>query len=155
MLFGNSELLSNEKKDLFWDFIEIWLNTEKDAARSEAAKDCVKKILECGRPLLREPLKSLFEFSLMLRSASPRLVLFQQLAEESLTSFPLGDENYSDDETGEKLLTEKKIERRKLDPLHGVNLKSHGGKCCWVDTGEHLFLDVHELLAWLQGSVEL
>ncbi|KAG5041087.1 hypothetical protein JHK85_013563 [Glycine max] len=155
LLLEAAELLSNEKKDLFWDFIEIWLNTEKDAARSEAAKDCVKKILECGRPLLREPLKSLFEFSLMLRSASPRLVLFQQLAEESLASFPLGDENYSDDETEEKLLTEKKIERRKLDPLHGVNLKSHGGKCCWVDTGEHLFLDVHELLAWLQGSIEL
>ncbi|KAL2647851.1 hypothetical protein AAZV13_05G141800 [Glycine max] len=155
LLLEAAELLSNEKKDLFWDFIEIWLNTEKDAARSEAAKDCVKKILECGRPLLREPLKSLFEFSLMLRSASPRLVLFQQLAEESLASFPLGDENYSDDETEEKLLTEKKIERRKLDPLHGVNLKIHGGKCCWVDTGEHLFLDVHELLAWLQGSVEL
>ena len=79
----------------------------------------------------------------------------ERSAGESLTSFPLGDENYSDDETEEKLLTEKKIERRKLDPLHGVNLKSHGGKCCWVDTGEHLFLDVHELLAWLQGSVEL
>ncbi|RZB96618.1 UDP-glucose:glycoprotein glucosyltransferase isoform B [Glycine soja] len=154
LLLEAGELLSNEKKDLFWDFIEIWLNTEKDAVSSRTAKDCLKKILECGRPLLREPLKSLFELSLMLRSASPRLVLYQQLAEESLTSFPLGDENYSDNETEEKLQTEKKIERRKVDPLHGVILKSHGGKCCWVDTGEHLFLDFYELLAWLQDSAE-
>lgn len=146
----NSELLSIEQKDLFWDFIESWLNTDKDAVSSQTAKDCVKKILECGRPLLREPLRSLFEFSLMLRSASPRLVLYQQLAEESLTSFP------SDDETEEKLQTEKKIERRKLHSLNvGVNLKSHEGKCCWVDTGEHLFSDVYELHVWLQGSAEL
>ncbi|TKY60158.1 UDP-glucose:glycoprotein glucosyltransferase [Spatholobus suberectus] len=152
LLLEAGELLSIEQKDLFWDFIEIWLDTDKDAVDSQTAKDCLKKILECGRPLLREPLRSLFELSLMLRSASPRLVLYRQLAEESLTSFPLGDENYSDDETEEKLQTEKKIERRKLDPLHaGVNLKSHGGKCCWVDTGEHLFLDVYELLTWFQG----
>ncbi|RDY03533.1 UDP-glucose:glycoprotein glucosyltransferase, partial [Mucuna pruriens] len=152
LLLEAGELLSKEQKDLFWDFIEIWLNTEKDAVRSQTAKDCLKKILECVRPLLREPLTSLFEFCLMLRSASPRLVLYRQLAEDSITSFPLGDENYSDDETEEK----KKIERRKLDPLQvGVNLKIHGGKCCWVDTGEHLFLDVFELLAWLQGSAEL
>ncbi|KAK7399679.1 hypothetical protein VNO78_10868 [Psophocarpus tetragonolobus] len=155
LLLEAGELLSKENENLFWDFIEIWLNTEKDALSSPTAKDCLKKILECGRPLLSEPLKSLFEFSLMLRSASPRLVLYQQLAEESLMSFPLGDENYSDDEIEEKLQIDKKIERGKLDPMHGQNLKSHRGKCCWVDTGEHLFLDVYELLAWLQGSAEL
>lgn len=143
-----SELLSKEQKELFWDFIDVWLNTEKEAVDSQTAKDCLKKILEYGRPLLREPLASLFEFSLLLRSASPRLVLYRQLAEESLSSFPLGDESYSNNDM-------KEIETTKSDLLHdGVNLKSLGGKCCWVDTGGQLFFDVSELHLWIQRPAE-
>lgn len=151
----NSELLSREQQHLFWDFIEIWLNANEDAAHS--AKDCLKKILEHGRPLLREPLASLFEFSLMLRSASPRLVLYRQLAQESLSSFPLGDdESLSDNGIGENTETKEEIEVRKVDPLHvGVDLKSPQGKCCWVDNGEQLFFDVSELRLWLQSHADL
>lgn len=68
------------------------------------------------------PLASVFDLSLTLRSSSPRLVLYQQLAEESLSSFPLSDD---------------------INP-------SPGGKCCWVDTGGALFFDVPELLLWLR-----
>ncbi|OIW17921.1 hypothetical protein TanjilG_17757 [Lupinus angustifolius] len=156
LLLEAGELLSKEHKDLFWDFIDIWLNAEKDAVSSQTAKDCLKKIVEHGRPLLREPLASLFEFSLMLRSASPRLVLYRQLAKESLSSFPLGEENYSNDGNVIELETKTKTETRKLDSQHvGVNLKGPEGKCCWVDTGEHLFTDISELLAWLQTPAEL
>ncbi|KAK7247307.1 hypothetical protein RIF29_42188 [Crotalaria pallida] len=156
LLLEAGELLSKEQKDLFWDFIDIWLNAEKDGVSSQTAKDCLKKILEYSRPLLREPLASLFEFSLMLRSASPRLVLYRQLAEESLSSFPLGDESFSNDGKEEELETKSNIETRKLDSQRdGVNQKGPGGKCCWVDTGEHLFFDVSELLAWLQTPAEL
>lgn len=151
----NSELLSKQRQDIFWDFIEIWHNAEKDAVHSHSAKDCVKKIVEHGRPLLREPLTSLFEFSLILRSASPRLVLYRQLAGESLSSFPLGDESYSNNDNVETAKTEEKMENRKSDPLHVVDLKSPAGKCCWVDNGDQLFFHVSELLLWLQSPAEL
>ena len=135
------ELLSKEWKDVFWDFIKVWLSEEKDATDSYTAKECLKKILGHGRSLLNEPLASIFEFSLTLRSASPRLVLYQQLAEESLSSFPLTDE------------TNEYAQTRKSDALNvGVNPKSPNGKCCWVDTGGELFFDVAELKLWLQST---
>ncbi|KAI4296235.1 hypothetical protein L6164_036209 [Bauhinia variegata] len=156
LLLEAGELLSKEQKDLLWEFIEIWHNTEKDAVLTHTAKDCVKKILGCGQSLLREPLASLFEFSLLLRSASPRLVLYQQLAKESLSSFPLGDEIYSNNDNGENRETEKSTESRKSDPLLvGANLKGPGGKCCWVDTGGQLFSEVSGLLSWLQSPAQL
>lgn len=154
-LFGIScsELLSKERKDLFWDFIEVWLHSEKDDVHSYSAKDCLKKILSHGRPLLSEPLASLFEFSLTLRSASPRLVLHRQLAEESLSSFPLADENSV---TGEVSETSEYLQTKKSDPLNvGVNPKSPDGKCCWVDTGATLLFDVAELQLWLRSTSDL
>ena len=90
----------------------------------------------------------------MLRSASPRLVLYRQLAEESLSSFPLADDVISNNE--ETLETNSKMEIKKSDPLLvGVNPKSPGGKCCWVDTGGSLFFDTAEVLLWLQNPTEL
>ncbi|XP_054800106.1 UDP-glucose:glycoprotein glucosyltransferase isoform X1 [Prosopis cineraria] len=155
LLVEAGELLSKEQKDLFWDFIEVWLHAEKDAVDSQTAKDCLKKILEYGKPLLSAPLASLFEFSLLLRSASPRLVLYQQLADESLSSFPLGDESYSNNNNAEIGETIKDNESTKSDVLHDdVNLKSPVRKCCWVDTGAHLFFDVSELNLWIHRPVE-
>ncbi|XP_028800912.1 UDP-glucose:glycoprotein glucosyltransferase isoform X2 [Neltuma alba] len=155
LLLEAGELLSKEQEDLFWDFIEVWLRTEKDAVDSQTAKDCLKKILEYGKPLLSEPLASLLEFSLLLRSASPRLVLYQQLADESLSSFPLGDESYSNNNKVEIGETTKGNETTKSDILHDdVNLRSPVGKCCWVDTGAHLFFDVSELNLWIHRPVE-
>lgn len=154
LLLEAGELLSKEWKDLFWDFIEVWLHTE-DSLDSSTAKGCLKKILEHGHSLLSEPLASLFEFSLMMRSSSPRLVLYQQLAEESLSSFPPADEGISNNVGAEALETNAKMENKKSDLLLvGVNLKSPGGKCCWVDTGGSLFFDVSEMLLWLRNPTE-
>lgn len=144
LLLEAGELLSKQDQHLFWDFIQIWLNAaNSDAnANSQTAKHCLNKILQQSRPLLREPLASLFEFSLILRSASPTLVLYRQLAHDSLSSFPLTHHDY-----------ESNIQ---LDHLRlGVNLQSPAGNCCWVDTGEHLFFHVSELLEWLQSSPQL
>ncbi|KAK1310475.1 UDP-glucose:glycoprotein glucosyltransferase [Acorus calamus] len=115
----------------------------------------ILKIVKHGRSLLSEPLGSIFEFSLTLRSASPHLVVYRQLAVDSLSSFPLADETnlfYKEDalksyassgsKTGESLLT-------------NVNPKSPGGKCCWVDTGAALFFDLPELLKWLSSPTKL
>jgi len=80
-----------------------------------------------------------------LRSASPTLVLYRQLARDSLSSFPL---LHNDNE-----IVEIKKNETQLDPLRvGVSVESPGGKCCWVDTGEHLFFHVHELRSWLQNN---
>ncbi|KAG4399193.1 hypothetical protein GLYMA_08G187500v4 [Glycine max] len=137
LLLEAGELLSKEDPRLFWDFIDIWLNAAADD-QSHSAKACVIEILHHARPLLRQPLASLFEFSLILRSASPALVLYRQLAHDSLASFPLQD-------------ARAHAEITKLDPLRlGISLKSPGGKCCWVHTSQNLFFDVSQLLSWLQ-----
>ncbi|KAK7302415.1 hypothetical protein RJT34_13304 [Clitoria ternatea] len=129
LLLEAGELLSKEDQSLFWNFIDIWLNANHDDPHSHSAKDCVKNILEHSRPLLREPLASLFDFSLILRSASPALVLYRQLAHESLSSFPHDANSASE-------ITE---------------LESPGGKCCWLDTGDNLFFDVSDFQFWLQN----
>ncbi|KAL1065904.1 hypothetical protein V6Z11_D12G028700 [Gossypium hirsutum] len=155
LLLEAGELLSKQSKNLFWEFIDDWLlHVAKTDGDSHSAKDCVKKILKHGRFLLSEPLAPLFEYSLSLRSASPRLVLYRQLAEESLSSFPLPDDSYSNNERG--LDANETADIKKFDPLLvGVNPKSPGGKCCWVDTGVALFFDVADLLLWLQRPNEL
>ncbi|KAL8061150.1 hypothetical protein ABFX02_02G069400 [Erythranthe guttata] len=139
------ELLSKEWKDFFWDFVESWLHSDHLDTDSSTAKDCLKKIAKFGKSLLTEPLASIFEFSLTLRSASPRLVLYRQLAEESLSSFPLTDD------MAPKTIEQNETAKTQTSEsfLSGSNLKSPGNKCCWVDTGGSLFFDVVDLLKWL------
>lgn len=75
-------------------------------------------------------------------------MLYRQLAEESLSSFPLVEESNSE--------ASENLETRISDSLLvGVNPKSPGGKCCWVDTGGPLFFDVLELLFWLRNPSEM
>ncbi|GMJ03532.1 UDP-GLUCOSE:GLYCOPROTEIN GLUCOSYLTRANSFERASE, PRIORITY IN SWEET LIFE 2 [Hibiscus trionum] len=154
LLLEAGELLSKESKHLFWEFIDGWLHVAKTEGDSHSAKDCLVKILKHGSSLLSESLASLFEFSLTLRSASPRLVLYRQLAEESLSSFPLSDDGYS--HNGHGVDASEAVGTKKLDSLLvGVNPKSPRGKCCWVDIGAELFFDVSELQSWLQGPNEI
>lgn len=153
ILLEAGELLSKEWKDLFWEFIEVWHHKEGDV--SYTAKDCLKKIVDYGRSLLNEHLGSLFEFSLTLRSASPRLVLYRQLAVESLSSFPIYDDVNTNSVDGGTEMNEN-TESKKVEPLLvSMNPRSLGGKCCWVDTGGALFFDVSELLTWLHIPKEL
>ncbi|XP_052141963.1 UDP-glucose:glycoprotein glucosyltransferase [Oryza glaberrima] len=139
LLLEASELLSKEWKDLFWDFIDHWKELDK-ASECLTAKCCVQKIVEDARSFLSEPLASIFEFSLTLRSASPRLVLYRQLAEESLSSIPVKDgtlEQTSGPSTGENFHEAVK------------------GTCCWVDTGSALLLNSADLRKWLDGLGKL
>ncbi|TQD80729.1 hypothetical protein C1H46_033699 [Malus baccata] len=151
LLLEAGELLSKEQKDHFWDFIDAWHHSEKDDAESYTAKGCLKKIVKHGLSILNEPLASLFEFSLMLRSTSPRLVLYRQLAEEALSSFPLVDETNSSSDSGISE-TNELMEGKRSDLLNiGRNPKSPNGKCCWVDTGGALLFDPADLKIWLQS----
>jgi UDP-glucose:glycoprotein glucosyltransferase len=105
-----------------------------------------------GHALLSDTLASLFDFSLILRSASPRLVLYRQLAEESLSSFPLLDDSFSNNASGGLAKINDTNEMKRSDPLLvGRNPEIPGGKCCWVDTGAALFYDVADLLLWLHS----
>ncbi|KQJ97067.1 UDP-glucose:glycoprotein glucosyltransferase isoform X2 [Brachypodium distachyon] len=129
LLLEANELLSKEGKDLFWGFVDHWKELDK-GSECLTAKCCVQKIVEDVHSLIGEPLASIFEFSLTLRSASPRLVLYRQLAEESLSSVPVEDDA--------------------LEQISG-----HGpveGTCCWVDTGSALLFNSADLHKWLEGS---
>ncbi|PSS19044.1 UDP-glucose:glycoprotein like [Actinidia chinensis var. chinensis] len=153
ILLEAGELLSKEWEGLFWEFIEVWHHSEVDD--SHTAKDCAKKIVKYGQSLLSEPLASLFEFSLTLRSASPKLVLYRQLAVESLSSFPLSDDTNSHSVDGGVSEASENMENKKAEPLLvGMNPRGIEGKCCWVDTGGALFFDVAELLMWLDNPKE-
>ncbi|KAL5787384.1 hypothetical protein ACOSP7_004333 [Xanthoceras sorbifolium] len=155
LLLEAGELLSKERKDLFWEFIEVWHHAEKDDLDSYTAKGCTKIILKHVSSLLSEQLASLLQFSLTLRSASPKLVLYRQLAEESLSSFPPADDGNSNLEVKETLETNENLETKRSDPLLvGVNPRGPAGKCCWVDTGGALFSDVADLLLWLHSPTE-
>lgn len=128
----------------------MWLQNENKDLDSHSAKDCLKKIVNSAKPLLSEHLASIFEFTLTLRSASPRLVVYQRLAEESLASFPLDDDIIHNSIDGRIVDTNENKQAKKADTLlAGVNLRSPGGKCCWVDTGGAVFFDVVELQQWL------
>jgi UDP-glucose:glycoprotein glucosyltransferase len=77
------ELLAKERNDLYWRFLEQWLATD-EFVKYHTDRECVQYIEEKGSSLLGAPLSPLFRLSLSLRSASPKLVLYQQLASESL-----------------------------------------------------------------------
>jgi UDP-glucose:glycoprotein glucosyltransferase len=129
LLLEANELLSKEQKDFFWDFVGHWKELDK-GSDCLTAKCCVQKIVEDVRSLLSEPLASVFEFSLTLRSASPRLVLYRQLAEESLSSIPVKDDAI------EQIPGNGPVEET----------------CCWVDTGSALLFNSADLRKWLEGS---
>jgi UDP-glucose:glycoprotein glucosyltransferase len=138
-----SELLSKEWKNLFWDFIEHWKELEK-GFECLTAKCCIQKIVEDARVILTDPLSTIFGFSLTLRSASPRLVLYRQLAEESLSSVPTSDslEQISGQSTEESF-------------LEAGSPRIFGGTCCWVDTGNTLLFNSADLHQWIDGLEKL
>lgn len=80
-------------------------------------------------------------------------MLYRQLAEESLSSFPPVEDSNSNLEVKETSDTNENLEMKKSDPLLvGVSPRAPAGKCCWVDTGGALFFDVAELLLWIQST---
>ncbi|KAL9256883.1 UDP-glucose:glycoprotein glucosyltransferase-like protein [Drosera capensis] len=156
LLLEAGELLSRERKNLFWEFIEAWLKIEGDNIDLSSARGCISKIVESGSSFLGDDLASIFEFSLILRSASPRLVLYRQLAGESLSSFSLTDDNTSNAVEGEIIENNGDNGGRKNDRmLVGMNPIGPGGTCCWVDTGGSLFTEVAEILSWFQRRKSL
>jgi UDP-glucose:glycoprotein glucosyltransferase len=84
--------------------------------------------------ILTLPLSTIFVFSLTLQSASPRLVLYMQLAEDSLSSVPITDslEQISGQSTEESF-------------LEAGRPRTSGGTCYWVDPGNTLLFNSADL----------
>lgn len=136
LLLEAGELVAKQSNELFWEFTNLWVQPDR-GSECRTAKCCVQKIVDDGQSLLSKHLGSIYEFSLTLRSASPRLVLYRQLAEESLSSLPV-------DESG--LVADHSAVRS--SPL------SYRGSCCWVDTGIKILFNVPELLSWLDTATK-
>jgi UDP-glucose:glycoprotein glucosyltransferase len=91
----------------------------------------------------------------LLRSVSPKIVLYRQLSQESLLSHFSSDPlnraaNESSSETLGIVATEPEIDAWSSSQ----NPKMHHGKCCWVDVGSELFFQESELKKWLQSTNE-
>ncbi|KAL0920817.1 hypothetical protein M5K25_009987 [Dendrobium thyrsiflorum] len=147
LLLEAGELLSKEWKDLFWEFSELWLQPDR-ASNCSTARCCLDIIMNDGHSLLSDHLGSIFEFSLTLRSASPRLALYRQLAEDSLSSFPVDDEVNS-------ITAGSPSDGLKVDHSNTTNPLKSGESCCWVDAGSVLLFNVPELLSWLDTSTDV
>lgn len=132
-------MLSKEWKNLFWELTDLWIEPDK-GSDCTTAKCCVERIVSDSKSLLSESLGSIFELSLTLRSASPRLVLYKQLAEDSLsllTSEGVALEQSSEESTGQGEFLHK-----------GASIPR--GTCCWVDTGSELLFNTPDFVLWLE-----
>ncbi|KAH9330324.1 hypothetical protein KI387_002432, partial [Taxus chinensis] len=138
------ELLANERKELYWEFVRLWVESNHHLAAA-TAKHCFQEILNHGNSFLSGALGSFFEFSLILRSASPKLALYRQLAQESISSFSLSHEVHTNSKNVSYFDVAKEFDRWEMNK----NPNAPKGKCCWVDTGSTLLFDVSELSAWL------
>ncbi|MCO5576449.1 hypothetical protein L7F22_030259 [Adiantum nelumboides] len=140
LLLEAGELLAKLRDDFIWSFIERWPPHPSAPPSDEA---CLNSILHIGSSILDGPLQPVFHLSLLLRSASPKVVLYRQLAEESLLHHmgimqedfhPScqcdGEQQENECTTSSRVVSEKK-------------------PCCWVDVGNQAFYSESELADWL------
>lgn len=175
ILLEASELLAKERKDFFWQFLELQIAAahphqgaatgEQEQVFTATDQECVHQIVEQGSSLLGPSLSPLFRLSLSLRSASPKVLLYQQLAQESLaaaaphnnflshtTTTPNSESVPNEEETDPQHFTPKpyvadrwSISKSPVAPNGGT-----GSFCCWVDTSSGILLQESELLDWLK-----
>jgi UDP-glucose:glycoprotein glucosyltransferase len=162
-----SELLAKERKDFFWQFVELQIaaaHPHQGAATGE--QEQVFTATDQGSSLLGPSLSPLFRLSLSLRSASPKVLLYQQLAQESLAA-AAPHNNFLSHTTTTTLNSESVPNEEETDPQHFTPkpyvadrwsiskspVAPNGGTssfCCWVDTSSGILLQESELLDWLK-----
>ncbi|CAM6098919.1 unnamed protein product [Calypogeia fissa] len=151
LLLEASELLGKEGDHYFWRFVEDWLNIDKPADPSD--KDCVQLIVKQGSALLGKTLSPLFHFSLLLRSVSPKVVLYRQLAQESLSTHFSSDPLRSTSDEISSTSRGRDNSGTETDAWSSSeNPSGPQGKCCWVDVGSQAFLEDSDLKEWLQST---
>jgi UDP-glucose:glycoprotein glucosyltransferase len=171
-----SELLAKERKDFFWQFLELQIAAAhphqgaaiggQEQVFTATDQECVQQIVEQGSSLLGPSLSPLFRLSLSLRSASPKVLLYQQLAQESLAA-AAPHNNFLSHTTTTTPNSESVLNKEETDPQHFTPkpyvadrwsiskspVAPNGGTssfCCWVDTSSGILLQESELLDWLK-----
>lgn len=145
-----SELVGKEGDPYFWRFVEDWQKVDKPADPSD--KDCVELIVKQGSALLGKTMSPLFHFSLVLRSLSPKVVLYRQLSQESLSTHFSSDPLQTPSEDPSSTELGRVSARAEIDS--SKNPAAPQGKCCWVDVGTQVFLEESDLKEWLQSTKE-
>ncbi|KAI5067704.1 hypothetical protein GOP47_0018232 [Adiantum capillus-veneris] len=140
LLLEAGELLAKLRDDFIWSFIEQWPPHSSVPLSDEA---CFNNILRISSSILDGPLQPVFHLSLLLRSASPKVVLYRQLAEESLLHhMGLIQESLH---LSSQCDSQEEDDRCRTSP----RVTSERKPCCWVDVGNHAFSLKSELADWL------
>ncbi|BFI40446.1 UDP-glucose:glycoprotein glucosyltransferase [Marchantia polymorpha subsp. ruderalis] len=137
LLLEASELVAKEGDPQFWRFVEGWMRDAEPAELSD--EECVHKIVKEGTEIVGSSLAPLFQFSLSLRSASPKIVLYRQLAQQSISEHFSMRANTNND--GLDKVDQWSVSENPIAPE---------GQCCWVEVGSHVLLGESELKKWLQ-----
>ena len=125
------EFLGDDDERLFWQYLDTWQSPVFPNGTTDQA--CISKFLEIGSHLMGPTLAPLLHLSLSMRSMSPKVVLYRQLAQESLRRAGLGQADADGD--GWQV---------------GENPVAPGG-CCWLDVGEKdLLVGEEKIEKWLQ-----
>eukprot|EP00250_Pteridium_aquilinum_P011892 c20372_g1_i1 orf=227-5122(+) len=140
-LLEAGELLAKFRDDFFWSFLELWPPLPAASPSDEA---CFNRILQISTSVLDGPLQPVFHLSLLLRSASPKLVLYQQLAEESL----LHHQGYPHEDLHHHSQCEDSLEEG-THQCRIADISKEKNPCCWIDAGHRAFFDESELTDWL------
>ncbi|KAL2613121.1 hypothetical protein R1flu_024813 [Riccia fluitans] len=137
LLLEASELVGKEGNQAFWTFVESWM--AEDISGELSDEKCLQHILEKGADLVGSSLAPLFHFSLLLRFASPKIVLYRQLAQQSLSE-------HLSERTHLKIHDPAKVDQWSVSK----NPVAPEGQCCWVEVGSRILLGESELKEWLQ-----
>ncbi|KAL3679974.1 hypothetical protein R1sor_022930 [Riccia sorocarpa] len=137
LLLEASELVGKEGNQGFWRFVESWM--EDSQAGELPDEECLQRILDKGANLVGTSLAPVFHLSLLLRSASPKIVLYRQLAQQSLSE-------HLSERTSLKINDQAKVDQWSVSK----NPIAPEGQCCWVEVGSRILLGESELKEWLQ-----
>ncbi|GAQ80221.1 UDP-glucose:glycoprotein glucosyltransferase [Klebsormidium nitens] len=135
LLLEAGELLAEHDSPSFWHFLDAWTAQTPTPNLESNDSWCAEQILSQATQNFTQPQASLFHLSLSLRLASPKLVVYRQLASESLERLGLASlattAKSKDDERW-------KVTRNPASP--------GGAMCCWVEApGKSVLRTAREL----------
>lgn len=136
---SHRELLADHNPASFWHFLDTWSIQPPTSNEDFNETWCAEQILNRATQNFTRPQASLFHLSLSLRLASPKLVVYRQLASESLDRLGL---------TSPATTAKSRDDERWLVTKNPASLG--GEMCCWVETpGKSVLRSAQELEAAL------
>lgn len=139
-----SELLADKDPSSFWRFLDAWTAVPATSHQDLTDSQCAQQILAHASQNATKSSASLFHLSLSLRLASPKLVVYRQLATESLERL----EVVAGSATGATRDDERWLVSKNPPALGGE-------KCCWVETpGRRILQTAQEVELALSSDAE-